>query len=75
MKKRTRFIHKINIGNTDWRKMSKWEIFHRNNQNKLSKIYSLCNLERFEIALADNNNLLNLRSDWWKNVDISQKFI
>ena len=59
----SRFIHKIKNCNPDWRKMIRWEIIHRSNQNKPSKICTLCNLERLEIAFADNNKLLNLRSE------------
>ena len=59
----SRFIHKIKNSNPDWRNMIKWEIVHRSNQNKPSKICTLCNLERLEIAFADKNKLLNLRSE------------
>ena len=59
----SRFIHKIKNSNHDWRNMIKWEIVHRSKQNKPSKICTLCNLERLEIAFADKNKLLNLRSE------------
>ena len=60
--KLSRFIHKTKNDNIDWKKI-KWEIVHRTNQNRLGKICTLCNLERLEIAFADNKKLLNLRSE------------
>ena len=41
------------------RKIIKWEIIHFTNQNRPEKNCSLCNLERVEIASADNNKILN----------------
>ena len=59
----SRFIHKIKKNNIDWKDNIKWEIIQRTNQSKPGKICSLCNLERLEIAFADSNKLLNLRSE------------
>ena len=45
------------------KKIIKWEIIHLTNQNRPGKIFTLCNLERLDIAFADNNKRLNLRSE------------
>ena len=55
----SRFVHKIKKDYIDWKKKIKWEIVHRSNQNRPGKICTLCNLERLEIAFADNKQLLN----------------
>lgn len=51
------FIHKLKDDNANWEKSIKWEILYSNNQNKLSKVCTLCNLERLEVAFADSKNL------------------
>ena len=59
-----KFIHKVKNDNIDWKKIINWEIIQCTNQKRPGRVCTLSNLERLENAFADNNKLLNLRSEF-----------
>ena len=63
-KYKIKFIHKVKNDNIDWKKIINWEIIQCTNQKRPGRVCTLCNLKRLENAFADNNKLLNLRSEF-----------
>ena len=57
------FIQAAKFSKEMTKKNVKWKIIHKINQRKPSKICSLCNVERLEIAFSDKKSSLNSRTE------------
>ena len=51
------FVHTAKLNDNMIKNNIKWNIMHKVNQCKPSRICILCNIERLEIAFADKKNI------------------
>ena len=57
------FVHAAKFNENVIQNNIKWNIMHKINQCKPSRICTRCNIERLKIALADKKTTLNSRAE------------